>query len=1268
MADNIKIVGNIVSSTTISRYTSQDTALISSRRLQENFGGNGDYIEYFIYDTGGNLLNTNYNYFDYKLPTNIGLNPGIITQPNTIGNIQTIDIGIDSTLATPTSSLYPIIEIDPIKDLQNIGYSSGEFQVRYNLFQNKISNPSEQGLFVKTISQNRTEIALSSTVLTNEQIESASLDLINKINNTNYYVDYLLNFKDNQQYLAVNVALNKNPDGYEILFKLYQPLPLNVQEKQTLWVVEEKVNPYTFNINLDKLIIPPPPPSLRGPNFNIPIENQGTISTSYNNYSGLISNLQALQSSSYNQIQNLFTTQSIDINVDYTNFDNFIFFGSAEHRVKNFHTKVKEIEDYQNFINIYKPFVATTASLQTTINQYSSSITNIISQFDGYEYYLYFESSSYAWPKTNSNKPFILLSTGSATVQTWYDALTGSAETYDLNNYDNLKYAVPAFISDDENNQPFLLFLNMVGHYFDNIWIYLKSITDINLANNNLEKGISKDLVYQQLKSLGVKLYNSQAGDSVANYLIGANTGSSIFNNNFTITGSYLNNIPRADLVAELYKRIYHNLPLLLKTKGTVAGLNYLMTTFGIPNRTYYTIYSGSNAITYYTPTGSAVTSSILNVKEFGGSLKSGLIKGYNNDKVRIVTNTVTGSVLSSELSLQTFPTASSAFRDDDLHYIDISFSPQTQIDTYISKSIASNNSTWSLDDYIGDPRQQYSASYSDLDIQRKLYFETGVSGYPGFTGSLLDYNGFIRLIEFFDNSLFKMLTDFVPERTSLSTGVTINSPVLERNKVVYSIPNINTQSVYEANYNTGSISGQYGQLYNALQGNKAPFFTGELSGSVIDVNQYFEDDFNPYDGDWDVYNAQHNISESINLNSFLHSDWNVLLNNVSQSVTSSTRKNIEYIYGTTGSLINKAQLQDSYLSLKSYNTSRYDGVKITSLLYNDYTSASANYDGDNSFGKTATIDKNTVKIGLFTEVTANRFLPNRNNVVLKYLVNDNGELTELNQRNKHWQEIQNTFIASEVLDVSLFDNQKFSNQKLVDGTKPIFDSGYTYNPILYFASCSAGGDPQISFEPAGALSSFLATAFNSEPFTVSGSGTMNHPLSASFVTKLFDTVVEGTSYFVGGTATTQPSYSVQESGNHRVQASLDLTLTLPDGANATWSLQVFKNNDASPLFESDQIFTNVAPATAFQVFYGFHPTIPSYSCTQNYSVGWSTKNPSVGHFLETNDIIFTNFNLTTPVSNIGYITQIDSGNPLSSYFEIGVSAPGQLGASGNSC
>ena len=37
-------------------------------------------------------------------------------------------------------------------------------------------------------------------------------------------------------------------------------------------------------------------------------------------------------------------------------------------------------------------------------------------------------------------------------------------------------------------------------------------------------------------------------------------------------------------LIRRLYKRIYHNIPYLLKTKGTIAGLRALITSYGIPD------------------------------------------------------------------------------------------------------------------------------------------------------------------------------------------------------------------------------------------------------------------------------------------------------------------------------------------------------------------------------------------------------------------------------------------------------------------------------------------------------------------------------------------------------------------------------------------------------------------------------------------------------------------------------------------------------------
>ena len=60
MANNIKIIGNIINTSTVNRYSEADVNLLTSRRLQEDFGAKEDYIECFVFDAGNNLLNTNF--------------------------------------------------------------------------------------------------------------------------------------------------------------------------------------------------------------------------------------------------------------------------------------------------------------------------------------------------------------------------------------------------------------------------------------------------------------------------------------------------------------------------------------------------------------------------------------------------------------------------------------------------------------------------------------------------------------------------------------------------------------------------------------------------------------------------------------------------------------------------------------------------------------------------------------------------------------------------------------------------------------------------------------------------------------------------------------------------------------------------------------------------------------------------------------------------------------------------------------------------------
>jgi hypothetical protein len=252
-------------------------------------------------------------------------------------------------------------------------------------------------------------------------------------------------------------------------------------------------------------------------------------------------------------------------------------------------------------------------------------------------------------------------------------------------------------------------------------------------------------------------------------------------------------------------------------------------------------------------------------------------------------------------------------------------------------------------------------------------------------------------------------------------------------------------------------------------------------------------------------------------------------------------------------------------------------------------------------------------------------------------LVDEYGGLTELNQRNKHWEEVQRTFIAGKDLNVSLFDNKKYSNQKLTDGNKIIFDSGYIYQPVLYFSSCSV--DPYLSFQNLNGSSAYKGSAKNAtSPSYISGSTSNGYPLSGSYVMNLFNLSTENAQYLQPGAgATNFPSYSVQETALHSIQASLDFSLTLPESASVTWSLQVYKNNTL--LYEDPYEFSATPPTTAYMIMY---QSGVDYGDPCNYpsKYGWTSKNPALGEYLDTGDTVYSDGSLTTAININGYFAQ----------------------------
>jgi hypothetical protein len=142
--------------------------------------------------------------------------------------------------------------------------------------------------------------------------------------------------------------------------------------------------------------------------------------------------------------------------------------------------------------------------------------------------------------------------------------------------------------------------------------------------------------------------------------------------------------------------------------------------------------------------------------------------------------NIPNANVLSPYISIQQFPAVSSSYTRD-IDYVEVAFSPQNEINEDINSQIGYFN----IGEIIGDPRFQSSSldTYPDLDAIRYAYFEKYTSNY--------DWTDYIRLIKFFDNSLFKMLQDFVPARTGLAAGIVIKNTLLDRNR--YRVPQVNT-------------------------------------------------------------------------------------------------------------------------------------------------------------------------------------------------------------------------------------------------------------------------------------------------------------------------------------------------------------------------------------------------------------------------------------------------------------------------------------------
>jgi len=664
-------------------YSVSDENLIATEEIPSAFNPESDYVEYYVYGLNNSLL----------FPS----------------------IGDGTIPYTGYFILNNDAYVNPTEDLTNSGFTQGSYNTIYNFFKNKLSSSFANNYFITEVSSDRTEIRLSSNDISPENIISSSLEFINERSQDEYYPDFYLNFGSNRTAIANNIVL----DGETVLIKLYEPLPTQFQVNSTLWVVESVAESRAYSIVFEEEILEVEDTSisLKGPNINLSLKGEINNSTQP-------SSLESLDAStltgSFQQIQSLFAESGVKVNVDYNEYSNFVNFSSIESRIQNFEYKLQQIESYQLSATSGSNVPNTQAASGST-QYYESLIDDVIINFDGYEYFLYFESGSKSWPKSNTEPPFQNLSTTDATAITWYDTQISSASIYDELNQDNLYYDIPEYLRNDPQNLQYTQFVEMVGQHFDNIWLYLNDISNKYNADNRINAGVSKDLVAQTLRDFSLKIYqNNFSSNDIYSSFLGLTPSGSLFPfpeitgslptpKGFEYVDTFISSstdaVPLDDVNKRIYKRLYHNLPYLLKSKGTVSGLKTLISTYGIPE-------------------------TILNISEFGGKDKDNSNDwDYWQEKYNYEYLTEDNGVISSNWGVNTNWGAP----DDVPESVQFRFKTPP-----LSTTTPASQSLWTLD--------------GGRDIRLVLEYDTTLLDSGSFSGSILNPEYQYANLKFFPN------------------------------------------------------------------------------------------------------------------------------------------------------------------------------------------------------------------------------------------------------------------------------------------------------------------------------------------------------------------------------------------------------------------------------------------------------------------------------------------------------------------------------------
>jgi len=475
--------------------------------------------------------------------------------------ITIVNVGFNKTINTSIDSVV-------IENLQFVGVAEQLRNFIYTYNETQFTNPEILEAIKIIVTKVSQDAILQRTTLTNvDLIETLNLFIgILYDSWLNPQVSQLLSDYSEKYFSLYKNALNfdngnlvkilthtsyVNPvDGSSnIQIKLDSPLPLQYSLKDTCWISNISLAPIYFKVNLysaplSKKVY------LNGVNFTVDVPSINPTNDKLSNY-----NQNTLFSAETRLKQKI-----NDLLIDYNNFSNFVNFSSAELRTKIAKNKITKYNSlnssrtsiqnktYQLSLN---PSSQLNLSLSSSYSKEHATILqeqiNLLDSFDDYESYLFYNTSSI---DTNIN----------------------SAVEYDATNYNSLIYQLPEYIKTSSDYEDYIKFTAMVGHFFDNILVFIKKFPKTYPLGYKDTDTYPKNYIEELLNSFG--------WDITTNIKLNESSINQLYFNNTEKTGSLSSSY--FDYAKSIFNRIGNNLNYVYKTKGTSTSFDLMRSIFGV--------------------------------------------------------------------------------------------------------------------------------------------------------------------------------------------------------------------------------------------------------------------------------------------------------------------------------------------------------------------------------------------------------------------------------------------------------------------------------------------------------------------------------------------------------------------------------------------------------------------------------------------------------------------------------------------------------------